>query len=77
MEDLETMVFCCHLLKRQVTMGAGKHWVFPQKSSNKKFICLYTSLRRQGVCLFQLHLKLLEFCKLLLLALTKNPSAEF
>ena len=48
MEDLETMVFCCHLLKRQVTMGAAEHWVFSKKSSNKKFISLYTSLRKTG-----------------------------
>ena len=29
-------------------MGAAKHWVFSKKSSNKKFISLYTSLRKTG-----------------------------
>lgn len=68
MEDLETMVFWCHLLKRQVTGGAAKHWVFSKKSSNKKFVCVYTSLRKTGSISVSAASKVVRICKLLLLS---------
>lgn len=66
MKDLETMVFCCHLLKRQVTMGGREST--GASSLQQKFICLYTSLRKTGSVSVSAASKVVRFCKLLLLA---------
>lgn len=48
MEDLETGLLVSSVEEAGDSMGAASHWVFSKKSLNKKFICLYISLRKTG-----------------------------